>query len=84
MLFFKCRVCAEKDLRIADLQAQVETLKAFATPPTSASRIPLLTLEADAVMNGDHEAIRVEDTEKKEFERIENEAYRILSGTWDQ
>jgi hypothetical protein len=84
MLFFKCRVCAEKDLRIADLQAQVETLKALATPPTSASRIPLLTLEADAVMNGAHEPIKVENSEKNEFQRIESEAYRLLSGTWDQ
>jgi hypothetical protein len=36
------------------------------------------------VISGSHEPIEVTEAQKKEFERIESEAYRLLSGTWDQ
>lgn len=77
-------MCAEKDLRIRDLLSQVDALRALLAPPTSASRIPLLTLEADAVIANTGESVPVEDSQKAEFKRIESEAYRLLSGTWDQ
>lgn len=81
-MFGPCKVCKEKDLRIAELQAQVELLRSLVAPPASASRIPILQVESDAILSGRDEAIDPTPDQQRELARIESEANRILSGTY--
>jgi hypothetical protein len=77
-----CKVCEEKDRRIADLQKQITTLSALVTPPTSASRIPLLHLEADAVLSGNQESIVIDEIEQDRLRAVNTEADRILTANY--
>lgn len=81
-MFGRCKVCQEKDLRIVELQAQVDLLRALVAPPASASRIPILQAESDAILSGRDEAITPTAEQQRELERIESEANRIFSGTY--
>lgn len=80
---FACKVCREKDARIADLHAEIKMLRSLVSPPTSSSRIPLVQIEADAIMSGRQEQIEVSNADQmKHWENVESEAHRILSGTY--
>lgn len=88
-MFGKCRVCAEKDKqigdkdsRIADLKAQIEDLRSLVLPKNTPGVIPLVSLEADAIMSGKDEAIEIPDAQRAELDEIQSEATRILSGTY--
>lgn len=74
---FRCRVCQEKDARIADLKTQIAYLSRLATPDNSG--IPLVHLEADAILSGSQEIIEVDQS--KVDETI-SERDRLLSGTY--
>lgn len=51
---FKCRVCTEKDARIADLQKQLKLLTAVAFPHTlSNTEAFIQTMEANKILGGD-------------------------------
>lgn len=81
-MFGRCKICTEKDLRIATLEAQVHLLTTLVAPPASASRIPILQVESDAILSGRDEAIDPTPDQQRELERIESEANRIFSGTY--
>jgi hypothetical protein len=75
---FRCKVCSEKDARIADLK---ETLRAYLPQP---GYVHAVHREADAVMSGQHDLILVEPQREMTAEEreIEAERQRILSGTY--
>ncbi len=75
---FKCKICIEKEQRIAELKDQIEYFKRLLNPP---ARIQKFELEADEIMNGggletqptlaDEEAERVENAKiQSEFDFI--------------
>lgn len=82
-MFFKCRVCTEKDLRIEELKAQAAFLKSL-IPQTTPDILPL-NLEAQKILEGslshvvDLETLPSSD-KLKELQRIQTEAAKILSG----
>ena len=80
---FKCKVCTEKDLRIADLKEHIRAL----SPHNKASEIPLLHIEADKIMSGSDEVMEVTSEEvrgmSEEDLRILSERDRLLSGNYE-
>ncbi len=81
-MIFKCRVCEEKDKRIADLAEQVEFLRRLALPPRpDSASLPLVELEANAILNGSSDPILVDPTSQSQ-EEIDSEAARLLSGQY--
>lgn len=79
-MFFKCRVCEEKDKRIQDLHLQIRDLRQLSMPDTS--KLSLVAIESDAVLSGHEEQISISMTEE-EAELTQREQDRILSGTYD-
>ncbi len=77
-----CTVCAEKDLRIADLKAQIDMLHKMVSPPVDPIKIPILQIEADAVLEGNEEALARRQAEIAEQESVESERAKLLSGTY--
>jgi hypothetical protein len=68
---------------IRHLEQQVADLRRLAFNATSATRIPLVTLEADAVMSQKEETIELSQEELAKIQDEEAEADRIFSGTYD-
>lgn len=85
-LFGRCKVCASKDAHLADLQAQIQDLRRFAIPKNNPHSIPLIQMEADAVLSGQDRVINLPAEEPvqgdRENDEIQSEASRILSGTY--
>lgn len=81
-MFGTKKLISQYEARISDLQAEVRYLRSLVSPPTSASRIPVLSLEADAVISGHDEAIDPTADQQQEWDDIQSEANRILSGTY--
>ncbi len=79
-MFGKCKVCAEKDRRIHDLKAQGEMLYRMANPSAITGNLPVVSVEANTVMDGSHDASASEAA--KEQEEIAAEANRLLSGNY--
>jgi hypothetical protein len=81
---FKCKVCAEKDQRIADLKAHITQLSQLVTPSNSSDEIPIRSLEADAILSGQQHVIHVDEAEvpKDETDAVIAERDRILSATY--
>jgi hypothetical protein len=77
---FKCRVCAEKDKRIASLEEQVTFLRGFLRPKQEVKfdPLPVVELEADSVLAGHDEQI-----DPKRQAEIDAEAAAILAGTYN-
>ena len=75
-IMFKCKVCAEKDKRIADLQHMISLLQ-----PHNGQSIPLVQLEADQILNGNDQVIELAKSPEK-IDEAESELNRILSGTY--
>lgn len=74
---FECKVCAEKDNRIADLLAQVDTLTRLVFPaPVSTRHLPVIDLDAAVSPTPFHEELGYES------EDALREADRILSGNY--
>lgn len=81
-MIFKCRVCAEKDARIAELKEQITYFKNLLNPPP---RVSHYELETDRIMNGagqeTEQVVAVdEEAERLENERIQREQDMIFSG----
>lgn len=73
---------AQYEARIAQLKDQVADLKKLVFTQTSAFNVPLVHLEADAVMSQKEETIQVSDRDLEEAEKIQSEADRIFAGTF--
>lgn len=80
-MMFKCKVCSEKDSRIADLKDQIEMLRKLAAVPTSASDIPYIAREANAILSADVSSPTVERPESR-AEKVQREADQILLGSY--
>ena len=78
-MFFKCKVCAEKDARIQDLRSEISNLRKLVLPSGPANNFPMVNLEANAVLNPQSEAIEVSLTDLE----VESEATRLLVGNYD-
>lgn len=81
-MFFKCRVCLEKDKRITELKEHMIYLKAL-MPTTSADPLPY-ALEAQKILDGSmSEIIDITPPSKdklKEMNYIKLEESKMLSG----
>jgi hypothetical protein len=56
---FKCKVCAEKDLRIQDLKSQIASLQRLVTPVNDPNRVPAVHMEADGILSGQQHIIEL-------------------------
>lgn len=75
---FDCKVCAEKEKRIDDLLAQVDTLKRMLFPtPVSPSHLPVIDLDAGGESSKETPPPEIED-----WLESQREADRILSGNY--
>lgn len=70
---------------IKTLESHIEDLKRLVFSPTSASDVPLVHLEADAVMNQRDEILEVpvSKEKKEEYDFILRERDRIFSGEFE-
>jgi hypothetical protein len=78
----RCRVCAEKDKRISDLHDLCARLFAVVSPPQASHRVPVVQIEADALLSGRDEQVDVSPDQRAEWDAIRAEANSILSGTY--
>lgn len=86
---FRCKVCQEKNERLADYKAQIDYLRLLTIPDNNPSRPPLLTLEADNVISGSQAVVEVSKDQQQEFEKYlqekqdeVSEANSLLAGTY--
>ena len=77
---FACKVCKAQQAHIESLQAEVKMLRGLISPQSST--IPLVQVEADAVLSGSQEPIQPSKDQIEEYERIQSEAARLLTGTY--
>lgn len=69
------------EARILDLQSQIEDLKKFAIPKQSI--LPLIELEADAILSNRESPMKITEEQIKELEEAGHEASRVFLGTYD-
>lgn len=88
MSLFSCKVCKEKDARIALLESFVSELKTQ-LKPIKTHLIPLVHQEADGVMSGREAVLEILDEQSDEFQKLVEEKNteiserdRLLSGTY--
>lgn len=74
---FDCKVCVEKEKRIADLQQQVVFFKDAAFPRATQASVTPEYLEMDRMLSGSDEPIHIEETD------LDREAASILMGSFD-
>lgn len=82
---FEARLRNQSELyesRVSDLKTQIEDLKKLVFAPPTASRIPLVALEADSIMSQREETIVMSPDEIARLEADESEANRLLSGNY--
>lgn len=90
---FGRRVAEQYEARIAELKAahsvqisilhsQISDLRKLAYNATSATHIPLVALEADAVMSQKEETITISREELERISEEQSEADRILAGNY--
>lgn len=78
---WKCKICAEKDIRIADLKAQVEYFKSIIHPTPQVRKYEMEeSLEQDMVLDGGGKEEIDLEAEEKENRRIQAETDFIFSG----
>lgn len=70
------------EARISELKDQISRLEKLVFIQTSASNIPLISLEADAVLSQKEETIQISQEELERLSEIESEADRILAGNY--
>ena len=81
MVFGKCKVCEEKELRILELKEQVAYFKSILHPEPKTRRYELETeMEADMVLDGGGKNEIDLEAEEKENARIQSETDFIMSG----
>lgn len=76
-LFGHCKLCQEKNARIADLKAQVARLERLVFPPVAHASAVLPALDAPEDAQGETVTLTVPSWEAVNFE-----ANKILTGTY--
>jgi hypothetical protein len=81
---FKCKTCLAKDEHIASLKAQIALLSQLTVPNNSPQALPILNLEADAVLTGHQHTIPADHTEMPidDTDIVLSERDRLLSGSY--
>lgn len=83
-MFSKCKVCAEKDLRIADLIKQVDLLQTLVFPVKQDTRQAFMeSLEANKILSGDTDPVEVRFAEDYS-EADQKEAQSLFNGDYDE
>lgn len=78
-MFGKCRVCEAHLKHIQSLQSEVQSLRRLALPQNN--QLPLVELEADAVLSGHQDQIEIPSFEEQQ--KIDSEASQLLSGSYE-
>ena len=76
---FKCKVCAEKDARIADLKSEITYLRERRYGTLHAD---VVSAEQDLLLNGGADIPQLTEQDRKEQKRLQDEAISLLSGTY--
>lgn len=83
-MFSKCKVCAEKDLRIADLQKQVDILHTLVFPAKLDHKQAFIeSLEANKIMGADSDSVEIRFSDDYS-EADQREAESLFNGDYDQ
>lgn len=77
-MFGKCKVCAEKDKRIADLRAEIESLRTLVFPAVAKKSVSLVDLERDKLLSANSDFVPPTNFD------LEQEAAAIITGAYDQ
>jgi hypothetical protein len=77
-MFGSKKLIEQYEARITDLKIQIEDLKRLVYSQTSSTNIPLVSLEADAIMSQKEETISIS---QEEIDRLE-EADKILNAEY--
>lgn len=82
-MLFKCKICAEREIRIADLNKQIEFYKRLLIPNP---HLPMINTEADKLLEGGGNDIInmsiITEEQAQQARDIEAESIRILTGTY--
>lgn len=83
-MFFKCRVCEEKDKRIADLKAQLlqqtNLLQSVISPQYSKA----VELEANRALEGlGTPQVDLNEDQKEQISAVERQALELLTGQYN-
>lgn len=73
---FRCKVCAEKDERIKDLQKQVEAFRSLVLAPQLSPYSEMSLREANIVLDGGDELLEVPNPTDREMAAL-------LTGNYD-
>ena len=66
------------------LRAQNADLRSMVFPTNTPGHVPVLSAEADAVLSGNEESIEMTEKQIAEWHEINDEASRVLNGTYDE
>ena len=81
-MFGPCKICIEKEKRIAELKEEVEFLRAMLLPNSNGK---IVNLEANNILSGSQAMIDIPEygnDKIREQEEINREAERIMNGTY--
>lgn len=80
---FNCKACACKDAHIQSLKDEIISLRKMVLPTSTENALPVVQLEADAVLSVNQDVIPINEEEirRQEF-NVFSEASSILSGTY--
>lgn len=83
-MFGKCKACEAKDAHIADLKVEIKHLRSLTFPTQAQQSLPVLTIEANKVLDADQEITEVSADAETEEERlaIQEEADRLLNASY--
>lgn len=80
-MFGKCKICAEKELRILELKEQIAYFKSVLNPPP---RVNTYELQEDMLLEGGSKEEIDEKAEALENEKIRRETDIIFSGNFEE
>jgi hypothetical protein len=75
---FKCKVCAEKDLRISDLKSEIEALRTLVMPKGNS----ITTFEMNHVLNSENNVVELTPEQVERNLSIVAEQNLILTGDY--
>lgn len=85
-MFFKCKVCEEKDRRIADLKEMLEKQTSLVNSLTNPTYNNAVTSELNTILDGaSRTAVEipvVTEERKREMSAVERQAIEMLTGLY--